>query len=148
MLNRHLAVIIKYFFHITCSKVCFQCRFHKLQSFFRSIRFTSNWIIIWCHSGWRRERQILVFSSQLEIIEVVPVYCNLVNNTCHVDSTVFHKFVPNKAWTVVSIKLRTSPSTFIFLKTFNSEFSRHENKKGYSIRRRTKICYVLHKIAE
>ena len=56
----------------------------------------------------------------LEIIEVVLVHCNVVNNDYKGDSNVLHTFVPNKS--LVQL-LDIWPKDFIFLKTFNSEFS-------------------------
>ena len=56
----------------------------------------------------------------LELIEVVLVYCNIVNNDYQQDSRVLYTFVPNKLFGQL---LDTSPTTFIFLKTFNSESS-------------------------
>ena len=32
---------------------------------------------------------------QLEIIEVVLIHCNIVNNDCQHDTTVFHTFISN-----------------------------------------------------
>ena len=33
----------------------------------------------------------------LEITEVVPIHCNIVNNNCQQDSTVLYTLVPNKS---------------------------------------------------
>ena len=55
----------------------------------------------------------------LEITEVILVHCNIVNNDYQQDSRVSHAFVPNKSF---SSLLEISPTNFIFLKTFNSEF--------------------------
>ena len=54
--------------------------------------------------------------SHLETIEIVLVYCNIVNNDYQQDSRVLYIFVPNKPF---SSLLETSPTNFIFLKTFN-----------------------------
>ena len=56
----------------------------------------------------------------LEITEVVLVHCNIVNNNYQKDSRVLHTFVPNKSSGQL---LDISPKNFIFLKTFNLEFS-------------------------
>ena len=53
----------------------------------------------------------------LEIVELVLVYCNLINDYQH-DSRILYKFVSNK---LVSSLLEISPTNHIFLKTFNSE---------------------------
>ena len=55
----------------------------------------------------------------LEITEVVPVHCNIVNNDYQQDSRVLCTFVPNKSFGTL---LESSPTNHIFLKTFNSEF--------------------------
>ena len=55
----------------------------------------------------------------LEIIGLVLVHCNIVNNDYQKDSRVLYTLVPNKP----SDKfLEVSPTNFIFLKTFLSEF--------------------------
>ena len=56
----------------------------------------------------------------LEINEVIIVYCNIVNNGYQEDSRVLYKIVPKKSFGQL---LYISPKNFIFLKTFNSEFS-------------------------
>ena len=56
----------------------------------------------------------------LEINEVVLTHCNIVNNDYQQDSRVLYTFVPNKSFGQL---LHISPKNFIFLKTFNSEFS-------------------------
>ena len=55
----------------------------------------------------------------LEITEVVLMHCNIVNNNFQKDSRVLYKFVPNKSFGKL---LDITPKSFIFLKTFNSEF--------------------------
>ena len=55
----------------------------------------------------------------LEIVEIVLVYCNLVNNDYQQDSRILYTFVPNKPFGSL---LEISPTNHIFLKTFNSEF--------------------------
>ena len=56
----------------------------------------------------------------LEITEVILVHCNIVNNNCQQDSRVLYTFVLNKSFGQL---LDISSKNFIFLKTFNSEFS-------------------------
>ena len=55
----------------------------------------------------------------LEITEVVLVHCNIVNNDYQKDSRVLYTFVPNKPFGSL---LEISPTNYIFLKTFNSEY--------------------------
>ena len=59
----------------------------------------------------------------LEITEVVLVHCNIVNNDYQQDSRVLYTFVPNKPFGGL---LEISPTNFIPLKTFNSEFQANE----------------------
>ena len=56
----------------------------------------------------------------LEITEVVLIQCNTVNNDYQQDSRVLYKFAPNKSFGQI---LDISSKHFVFLKTFNSEFS-------------------------
>ena len=56
----------------------------------------------------------------LEITEVVLVHCNIFNNDYHQDSRVLYTFVANKSFGQL---LDISWKRFIFLKTFDSEFS-------------------------
>ena len=57
---------------------------------------------------------------RLENIEVVLVYCNLVNNSYQQASRVLFTFVPNKQrGQLISISLHS----LVFLKTVNTEFS-------------------------
>ena len=56
----------------------------------------------------------------LEITEVVLMHCNIVKNDYQQDSGVMYTFVPNKSFRQL---LDNSLKKFIFLKTFNSEFS-------------------------
>ena len=58
--------------------------------------------------------------SHLEITEVVLVHCNIVTNNYQQDSRVLYTFVPNKSFGQL---LYILPKNFIFLKTFDSEFS-------------------------
>ena len=59
----------------------------------------------------------------LEITEVVLVHCNIVSNDYQQDSRVLYTFVPNKPFGSL---LDISPTTHIFLKTFNSEYNEIE----------------------
>ena len=56
----------------------------------------------------------------LEIAEVVLVHCNIANKDYQHDLIVLYKFVPNKWFGQL---LHISPKSFIFLETFDSEFS-------------------------
>ena len=56
----------------------------------------------------------------LEITKIVLDHCNIVTKDYEQDSRVLYIFVPNKSF---SRLLDISPKNFIFLKTFNSEFS-------------------------
>ena len=55
----------------------------------------------------------------LEVVELVFVYCNIVNNDYQQDSRILYTFVPNKTFGSL---LEISPTNHVFLKTFNSEF--------------------------
>ena len=56
----------------------------------------------------------------LEITEVVLIHCNIVNNDYQQDSRALYAFVPNKTFGQL---LDISPKNYVFLKTFDSEFS-------------------------
>ena len=56
----------------------------------------------------------------LEVTEVVLIHYNFVNNDYQQDSRVLYIFVPNKSYGQLS---DISLKNFIFLKTFDSEFS-------------------------
>ena len=56
----------------------------------------------------------------LEITEVTLVHCNIVSNDYQQDSWVLYIFVPNKSSGQL---LGILPKRFIFLKTFESQFS-------------------------
>ena len=58
--------------------------------------------------------------THLEITEVISVHCNIANTDYQQISKVLYTFVPNKSFGQL---LDISPKSFIFLKTFNSEFS-------------------------
>ena len=59
----------------------------------------------------------------IEITEVVLAHCNIVNNNYLQDSRALYKFIlntiPNKLFSKL---LNISPTNYIFLITFNSEF--------------------------
>ena len=56
----------------------------------------------------------------LEITEVVSIYCNFVNNSYQQNSRALYTFVPSKSFGQL---LDILPEYFIFLKTFDSDFS-------------------------
>ena len=58
--------------------------------------------------------------SYLEITEEVLMHCNVVNNSYQQNSRVLYTFVSNKS---LGQLLNISPGNFIFLKTFDLEFS-------------------------
>ena len=58
-----------------------------------------------------------------EITEVISAHCNIVINDYQQDSRVLYILVPNKPFGEL---LKVSPTNFIFLKTFNSEFQTTE----------------------
>ena len=58
--------------------------------------------------------------ENLEITEVVLVQCNVANDNYQRNSRVLYTFVPNKLFGQL---LDISSRNFIFLKTFDSEFS-------------------------
>ena len=55
----------------------------------------------------------------LQITEIVLFHCNIVNNGYQQDSRVLYTYVPNKPF---GSSLEISPTNFMPLKTFNSEF--------------------------
>ena len=55
----------------------------------------------------------------LEVVELVLIHCNIVDNNYQQNSRIIYTFVPNKPFGSL---LEISPSSHIFLKTFNSEF--------------------------
>ena len=65
----------------------------------------------------RKHGQIV---SYAEITELVLIHCNVVNNSYLQNSRVVYTFVPNKSFGQL---LDISSKNFIFLKTFDSEFS-------------------------
>ena len=82
----------------------------------------------------------------LEITEAVLIHCNIVNNDYQQDSRVLYTFVPNKSFGQL---LDISPKNFIFLKTFDSEFSYIEvwftdqNSKPLEIEDKINITLVI-----
>ena len=79
------------------------------------------------------------------------IHCNVANNDYQYDSKVFYAFFPNKYFTqcldILSIKC--IPKNFIFLKTFNLEFSyievwfNDQNSKPLDIEDKTSITLVI-----
>ena len=82
----------------------------------------------------------------LEITEVVLVHCNIVSNDYQHDSGVLYTFISNKSFGQL---LDISPKNFIYLKTFNSEFSYIEkwftdqNSKPLEIEDKINITLVI-----
>ena len=60
---------------------------------------------------------------RLEVVDLVLVHCNLVNNDYQQDSRILYAFLPNKTFGSL---LEISPTSHVFLKTFNSEFQEIE----------------------
>ena len=83
---------------------------------------------------------------EMETTEVVLVHCNLVNNDYQHDSRVLYTFVPDKGFGQL---LSVSPSEFIWLKTFQSEFSYIEvwftdqNSRPLEIEDRVNLTMVI-----
>ena len=81
----------------------------------------------------------------LEITDVVLVHYNVASNDYEQDSRVLYKFGPNKSFDQL---LDISPKKFIFLKTFDSEFSyikvwfTDQNYKPLRVEDKTKIILV------
>ena len=82
----------------------------------------------------------------LEITEVVLVHCDIVDNDYQQDSRVLYTFVPNKPFGSL---LEISPTNHIFLKTFNSEYSKikvrftNQNSKPLKIEDRIYVTMVI-----
>ena len=82
----------------------------------------------------------------LEITEVVLIHCNTVNNDYQQDSRVLYTFVPNKPFASL---LEISPTNYIFLKTFNSEYDEiivwftDQNNKALEIEDRINLMMVI-----
>ena len=81
-----------------------------------------------------------------EITEAVLIHCNIVNNDYQQGSRVLYTFIPNKSFDQL---LDIPPKNFIFLKTFNSEFSyievwfTEQNAKPFEIEDKIKITLVI-----
>ena len=84
--------------------------------------------------------------SHLEITEVLLVHCNFVNNDYQQDSRVLCTFVPNKPFGSL---LEISPTNYIFLKTFNSEYDKiivwftYQNRQPVEIEDRINLTMVV-----
>ena len=82
----------------------------------------------------------------LEITEVVLIHRNIFNNDYQQDSRMLYKFVPNKSFGQL---LDISHKNFIFLKTFNSEFSyidvwfTDQSSKSLEIENKINITLVI-----
>ena len=82
----------------------------------------------------------------LEITEVVLIRRNIFNNDYQQDSRILYKFVPNKSFGQL---LDISHKNFIFLKTFNSEFSyidvwfTDQSSKSLEIENKINITLVI-----
>ena len=82
----------------------------------------------------------------LKITEVALVHCNIVNNNYQQSSRVLYTFIPSKSFGQL---LDISPKNFIFLKTFDSEFSytvvwfTDQNPKPLDIEDRINITSVI-----
>ena len=82
----------------------------------------------------------------LKITEVALVHCNIVNNNYQQSSIVLYTFIPSKSFGQL---LDISPKNFIFLKTFDSEFSytvvwfTDQNPKPLDIEDRINITSVI-----
>ena len=82
----------------------------------------------------------------LEINEVVLIHCNIVNSDYQPDSRTLYTFVPNKSFSQL---LDISAKHFIFLKSFNSEFSyiqvwfTDQNSKPLEIEDKINITLVI-----
>ena len=85
----------------------------------------------------------------LKITEVVLVHCNIAKNDYQQDSRVLYTFVLNKPF---GSQLEISPTNYIFLKTFNSEFQNIEvwftdqNSKPLEIEDKINLTLVVKKI--
>ena len=82
----------------------------------------------------------------VQITEVILVHCNIVNNDYQQDSRVLYTSVPNKPFGTL---LDISPTSHIFLKTFNSEYSEIElwftdqNSKPLEIEDRINLTMLI-----
>ena len=55
----------------------------------------------------------------LEVVELLLIHCNIVDNSYQQNARILYTFIPKKPFGSL---LEISPSSHIFLKTFNSEF--------------------------
>ena len=84
--------------------------------------------------------------SHLEITEVVLVHWNTVYIDYQQDTKVLYTFVPNKPFDSL---LETSPTSNVFLKTFNSEYNEidvwftDQNSKPLEIEERVNLAMVI-----
>ena len=84
----------------------------------------------------------------VEITEVVLIHCNIVNNDYQQDSRVLYTSVPNKSFGQL-LDISPKDFIFIFLKTFNPEFSYIEvwftdqNSKPLEIKDKINITLVI-----
>ena len=82
----------------------------------------------------------------LEITEVLLVHCNILNNNYQQNSGVLYTFVPNKSFGQL---FDISFKYFIFLETFDSEFSyiqlwfTDQNSKPLEIEDKINITLVI-----
>ena len=82
----------------------------------------------------------------LEITEVALVHCNIVSNNYQHDSRVLNTFILKKLFSPL---LDIPPKNFIFLKTFDSDFScieawfTDQNSKPLQIEDETSITLVI-----
>ena len=82
----------------------------------------------------------------LEITEVVLVDCDILNNDYQQDSRILYTFVPNKPFGSL---LEISPTSHIFLETFNSEYDkikvwfRDQNSQPLEIENRINLKMVI-----
>ena len=85
-------------------------------------------------------------APHLEITKVVLVHCNIANNDFQHNLRILYTFVPNKSFGQL---LDISSKNFVFLKTFNSEFSYIEvwltdkNSKPLEMQGKTNITLVI-----
>ena len=85
----------------------------------------------------------------LEITELVLIYCNIVNNSYQQNSRTFHTFVPNKSFGQLLNIAFGSASNFCCLKMFDSEFSdievcfTEQNSKSLEIGDKKNITLVI-----
>ena len=82
----------------------------------------------------------------LEITKVALFHCNIVNNDYQHDCKILYTFISNKSFGQL---IDISPKHFIFLKTFDSEFSYNEvwfidqNVKPLDIEDKMNITLVI-----